>query len=189
MDVITEPWIYWVQAAVRHRDGAQRHRQIATSGRPIGEAVVSAVSEELPAAMQAIAAAAFAVDGSDGAVDAVVGLPPGGRPRARGVLIRLETVFDLPPSDRSRHAADLDWLFATRNRAVHADVRQDPTWRHPSGLSVSAVQREINVEAADRAVAASADFLRACVSAPKPGAGLDDWVVPRRERFEAALHG
>jgi hypothetical protein len=185
VEVITEPWIYWAQAAVRHRDAAQKHRNAATSGLPIGAELVRATLEEFPAAMQAIAAAAFAIDGFDGAVGDEVALPTVGPPRARAVLTRLETVFDIPASDRARHQADLDWLFKTRNQAVHADVRTDPSWRHPSGINVSAVQREISLEAAGRAVAVCTDFITTCLGAPRPGAGLDEWVVVRRGRFEA----
>lgn len=189
MDIVTEPWIYWAQAAVRHREAARSHRQTATSGLPVGEALVRATLEEFPAAMQAIAAAAFAVDGFDGAVGNQVSLPAGGRPRARAVLARLETVFDIPASQRGRHEVALHWLFEQRNQAVHAAVREDPSWRHPSGILVSEVQREINLEAAEGAVTICTDFISVCLSAPRPGAQLDEWVVPRRGRFTEAVGG
>jgi hypothetical protein len=188
-DIYTEPWIYWAQAAARHLQQTRDLRAEATSGLPIGSQLVRLTLDELPAAMQSIVSAAFAIDGFEGALSQELGLSPAGRPRADALFSRLDSLFEIPSGRRAAYRTEVRWLFAIRNETVHADVRKDPPWQHPSGVSVSAVQRDLGLESAERALEICERLLRTCLSAPKPGARLDDWVNLRRAKFDLALQG
>ena len=112
---------------------------------------------------------------------------PGPRPKA--ILARLDMGFNLGPPKRVQYEKDLRWLFDTRNSSVHAGIRVDPSWTHPSGISVSAIARELGLESAERAVLIASELLRVCLASPKPNSGLDDWVAGRRDRLRMALEG
>jgi hypothetical protein len=156
-EIYTEPWIYWLEAAAAHLERTRECRDISTSGLPIGPELVEATLAELPAAMQTIAAAAFAVDGFDAAVSDIVPLPKMGRPRARAIFRRLTSVLNLDSAVNPQHESDLLWLFQTRNEAVHSGVWKDVSWLHPSGLTVSQVQNEIGLESAERSLQVARD--------------------------------
>lgn len=186
-EVYTEPWIYWLEAAGVHLERTRECREISISGIPDGPKLIEATLAELPAAMQTIAAAAFAVDGFDGAVGDAVALPDGGRPRARAIHRRLTSVLDL--LDPAGYERELRWLFEIRNRAVHAGVWKESGWLHPSGLTVSRTQKEIGLENAERAIGVSRSFIRACLQAANADDVLGRWATIRRGRCEELLGG
>jgi hypothetical protein len=186
-EVYTEPWIYWLEAAGIHLERTRECREISISGIPIGPRLIEATLAELPAAMQTIAAAAFAVDGFDGAVGDAVSLPDGGRPRARAIHRRMTSVLEL--DDPAGHERELFWLFEIRNRAVHAGVWKESGWLHPSGLTVSRTQEEIGLENAERAIGTSRRFIRACLQADNADDVLGSWATIRRGRCEELFGG
>ena len=137
--------------------------------------------------MQAIASAAFGVDGFDAAAAHRAALPVQTGPRPKAVLARLQSGFVLNPAKLGEYEANLKWLFDTRNATVHADVRVDPTWTHPSGISVGAIARDLGLESAERALSIMNEVISGCLAAPRPGVGLDEWVAERVVRMEMAI--
>lgn len=186
-EIYTEPWIYWLEAAGIHLERTRECREVSTSGIPIGPRKIEATLAELPAAMQTIVAAAFAVDGFDGAAGDVVTLPKERPPRARAIRRRLTSVLQL--DDPAEHERDLLWLFEIRNRAVHAGVWKDSCWLHPSGLTVSRTQEEIGLENAERAIGVSRRFIRACLDAANADEVFGSWATIRRGRCDELLGG
>lgn len=186
-EIYTEPWIYWLQATTLRVEETKRWHSISSQDLPIGEKLVQAVLEELPAAMQAISSAAFAVDGFDGAVADIVSLPKIRGSRARAIVGRLSSAIELPPDELNRHLTDLGWLFRTRNKSVHGKVWKDPAWKHPSGLSVSASQREFSLKSAERALGISQAFIGGCLDAARGNPDLAAWAAMRRARMSEFL--
>jgi len=184
-EIFTEPWIYWLQAARRHAARATEWREIATSGLPIGQRLVEATLEELPSAMEAIATAAFAVDGFESAVGDLVNLPAKRGSRAKVIVKNLSEVCGLP--DQAKYETDVQWLFRVRNEAVHGGVWKTPFWHHPNGMSVAAVQRDINALSARRAVQVCCGLLKASLGGPHDNPALEEWGRIRRSRCEDLL--
>jgi hypothetical protein len=147
----------------------------------IGPDPIEAVMEELPAAMKAISAAAFAVDGFDGAVADVTELLPVAGPRADAIVTRL--AFLLEGDERlENHRREIRWLFKTRNRSVHGKVWKDKAIRHRSGVSVSAAQAKFCLESAERALAVSEAFVTECLTAAAANEDLAGWGNMRLAR-------
>jgi hypothetical protein len=180
-EVYTEPWIYWLQAAQRQAESTRHWRKESERDLPIGPELVNAVLEELPAAMQAISAAAFAIDGFDGAVEDIISLPKSSGPRAKRIVERLG--FLIERRDRLKEDEhELRWLFETRNKSVHGKVWKDPTFRHRSGLSVSAAQATFCLESAERALTACQSFIAECLRGARANEQLCEWAAMRLAR-------
>ncbi len=126
---MTPMWGYWAKVARAHADLAER------SVTP--EAVVDAFSaslagmqaeapnppqgrdsEEMLAAMVSVAAAAHALDGLYGSVKPVLSLPPSRARRPRRTTEALKAGFRVG-KQAPRWQAEVDWLFGTRDAAVH----------------------------------------------------------------------
>lgn len=185
--VHTEPWIYWLQAAQRHTETARGWREISEEDLPIGGQLAEAVLEELPAAMQAISSAAFAIDGFEGAVADLVSLPKVLGARSKQIVKRLASVVELEVGSVDEHRCELRWLFETRNKSVHGKVWKDPSMRHRSGLSISAAQREFCLESAERALASSRRFIEACLEGAQSKEELAQWASMRLARCRDLL--
>lgn len=182
----TEPWIYWMQAARRATESTRRRREASDASVAIGPNLIEAVMEELPAAMQAISAAAFAVDGFDGAVADVTELPRVAGPRAGAIITRLG--FLLEDDERLEdHRREIRWLFKTRNKSVHGKVWKDKAIRHRSGISVSAAQARFCLESAERALAASEALITECLTGTAANEDLADWGTMRLARLRELL--
>jgi len=185
-EIYTEPWIYWLQAARRQTESTRGWREASDQDLAIGKELVNAVLEELPAAMQAISAAAFAIDGFDGAVGDIVPLRKASGPRAKKVVKRLS--FLIEQEERlNDHQRELSWLFKTRNKSVHGKVWKDSIFRHSSGLSISAAQKKFCLEGAERALAASQSFITDCLEGARGNEQLAGWAAMRLARCEDLL--
>ncbi len=185
--VYTEPWIYWLQAAEQQTAAARNWREISDKDLPIGEELLEAVLEELPAAMQAISSAAFAVDGFDGAVADLVALPKVSAPRPKQIVERLGSVVELQGGNVKDYEDELRWLFDTRNKSVHGAVWKDPAFRHRSGLSISAAQREFCLENAERALDIGRRFIASCLEGASANGELAEWAAMRLARCDDLL--
>lgn len=186
--ILTELWVYWLQLAARHTAEARQLRAQSLVG-PVGPDKIRATLEELTQSMVGISCAASAIDGFAAAIREVTGnVPPPRTPRPQQVLTLVKSGFEI-----STHVLawqpDVEWLFDARNGLVHADPRTDPLWRHPSGISVAAVAEDVNVEAAERALAIAREVIVISLSAPPL---MDDglqWSVTRRRAADSALSG
>lgn len=186
-DIYTEPWIYWLQAAAEHVQRAKDCYATAMSGLPVGPDLLRATLGELPAAMQAIAASAFALDGFEKAMGDLVQLPHEGGPRPLTIVRNLSAICALSAAEQARFEEEVRWLFDARNEAVHSGVWKNSAWRHPNGLSVSAVQRDIDAKSAERALRVCRELLGACLGASYTESALSDWARLRRARCQDLL--
>jgi hypothetical protein len=190
-EIETDLWIYWAQLAARRTAQARVYREVAVRDPVIGPAKISAALEELPEVLSAVTSAAFAVDGFAGAVRQFVPTAPRrSRPkRAYAVLETLKDAF-LIGNSTPKFQIELVWLYDLRDRAVHSSIRVEPTYLHPSGISLSEISREFGLENAERALGVLDAVLSRCLAAPRPTLpALSGWALHRAPRLRMALSG
>jgi hypothetical protein len=187
----TDLWIYWTQLAARHTACARAHRDASVRNPVIGPEKINDALEELPESLSAVTSGAFAIDGFAGAVRQFVPTPSRkSRPkRANSVLETLKAAFVIGNS-AARFQTELAWLYAMRDSAVHSSIRTEPTYRHPSGISLSEASREFGLENAERALSVVDNVLSNCLAAPRPTLPvLTSWATHRAPRLGMALSG
>lgn len=192
-------WLYWAQIARAHADLAER------SVTP--EAAVDAFSaslagmeaeaprplpgqgtEEMLAAMVSVAAAAHALDGLYGSVKPLLSLPPSRARRSRRILEALKAGFRV--GRQAPHwQAEVDWLFDTRDAAVHpAEVFRPLVVRRVTAHTVVYSGIEVatySAAAARRAADLASTVITACLDNPKPA--TKDWAETRRDIWQSVL--
>jgi hypothetical protein len=170
----TPLWLHWLVIARDHADEARAqagpHPSLA----------------EFHAAMVAVSASAFAIDGLYGAVKQVVTPPPSNAARQRRILELLKFAFRIGPKV-GIWLSELDWVFAdVRRPAVHHGEEFHETVPHPElEVHVSVEDRDYSAAGAERAVRIALDVVHTCFDNPKPVTA--EWVERRRPVMEQLL--
>ena len=168
-------WLQWLAVAHEHAAEARKHAGPPDLGSP-----------EFRAAMVAITAAAFALDGLYGAVKPLLNPPASSAPRQRQILEVLKLGFKL---GRKPHKwlTEFDWLDEVRDSAVHHGEKPQPQVPHPEidDLRIAFESGDFSAANAERAAVLVLDVVTTCFESPKPA--TRDWVERRRSAVEEVL--
>jgi hypothetical protein len=180
-------WLEWFAIAHEHASEAREHAGPPELG-----------STEWRAAMVAVTAAAFALEGFHGAVKRVLGLPKSkSKPRrsrkprqSRKILEVLKLGFRIPGQKSEKEwLPAFDWLFVTlRDPAVHHGEKPQPQVSHPElddARNIAVESRNFSAAHAERSVALVLDVLNTCFASPKPA--TREWVERRRPAVSKLL--
>jgi hypothetical protein len=147
---------------------------------PAGHGVPDPVWSEMFAAMVAVAAAAHALDGFYGTVKPLVSPPASTASRGRQVLEALKLGFKIGPH-ASTWLTGMDWLFKTRDRAVHHDEVFPTLVSHrvtEETVVFGAPELEaFSAASAERAAELATTILITCIENPKPATA--EWAAMR----------
>jgi hypothetical protein len=131
-------WLYWLQLAHTHAINASNAvppdelldnlsaRLAGLDVEPLEQGTNVEANAEMKESMEAISAAAHAIDGFYGAVKPLVNPPRSNAKRHRQILETLKLGFAIGQHQNS-WLTDLDWLFETRDGIVHHGEEFRPT--------------------------------------------------------------
>ena len=190
-------WVYWSEIARQHAEISRLHHpsdeivdaiSAAFTGedreRP-QEEVEKDVRHEPFSALVAITAAAFALDAFYGTVKPMVSPPKSDAARERQILECLKLGFKIG-KHAPRWQEELDWLFTTRDNAVHhsEELQETVVVRMTAETVVVGGSETFNFSAdsAERAARVVAEIIQTCLENPK--APLRDWAKLRRQALE-----
>lgn len=133
---------YWLEIAIEHAIRAEkleRKTDAAWTGELIPQKQVKAIEAELKASLQAMTAAAFAIDAFYATVEEAAPTAPLTRAawrknntkRSRRVYETLRRNFPLTAESQRMLQGFLDQLFSFRDRAVHPSARTSDAIKHP----------------------------------------------------------
>jgi hypothetical protein len=188
-------WVYWAEIAVDH---ARKARKARTTDAKIDE--ISAKIARLPDvkevpdepeavgtaetkhAMIAISAAAHAIDGFYGSVKSLVEPPSSHAKRSRQILETLKLGFEIG-ADWSNWMTELDWLFATRDEAVHSSEELRPVILRRTTAETAVFSspelRDLSGLEAQRAADIARTVILTCLERPKES--TKPWAELRAE--------
>lgn len=184
-------WASWATIAVEHETEAERARK--RLGRLHAAEEEHDANEELHAALIAINAAAFAIDGLYGSVKRHIAIPENLRatwmenelPRHGWIFETLKRGFILGAAT-NRWPRELKWLFDLRGGNVHFDEQFRSPARHPVLGNVTVERILYSPESARRAVDLMLDLLTVATTRPRPQASeLADFAARWRPNIGA----
>ncbi len=165
--ISTPFWLYWLDIAIEQLDAAVRARSEGKAARAEGGDVGTAIMDETRAAMVATVASAACIESFYKTVAALIECDlKGSGPPAKAAFTVLIRSFAIDESELER---GLQQLFDDRNEAIHSRETDDPTARHPLGVSTGRGNAFFTVERAGEAVGLAADVLEECAGAVRPG--------------------
>jgi hypothetical protein len=186
-------WLYWSQISRQQSATARRHApsdemidamsaSVAGEDREKPDGSEKEQRQETFAAMVAVSAAAFAIDAFYGSVKPLVKPPASKAPREWQIIECLKLGFKI-----GRHAgrwqAELDWLFETRDNAVHHSETFEPTIvvRTTDATVVAGGPEtfDFSAESAERAFGFASEVIQKCLDNPKPPTA--EWAELRRD--------
>jgi hypothetical protein len=136
--------------------------------------------EEFPSLI-AVAAAAFAVDALYGAIKPLVNPPRSDAARCRQIVECLKLGFRVGPQG-SEWLSEMDWLFETRDNAVHhAEEHRPLVVVRVTEHTVVAGGSEsfaFSAESARRAADLCSEIIKTCIENPKPA--TSEWANQAR---------
>lgn len=174
-------WVDWLAIARLHAREARAHAEAGDR------------QAELRAAMVAVTASAFALDGMYGAVKRVMDEPTpstpcqSGEARHKQIRALFKRAFSLGPKGDAWRG-DFKWLFVDlRAPGVHHGEEPYETVPHPEieDMDVSVEHRNYSAASAERAVAFAREVVKTCLDNPKPA--TEEWVASRRPFAEPHL--
>lgn len=182
-------WVYWVEIARQQVEVAREHSPsdelidaISAHAPDRPDESAKRAGQETYAAMIAVTAAGFALDGFYGSVKPLVNPPPSKAARERQVLECLKLGFKLGQRP-TKWLQELDWLFAARRNAVHHSEKFEPTVvvRATAETVVAGGPETFNysVASAERAHGLASEIIQTCLDNPK--AVTREWADQRRE--------
>jgi hypothetical protein len=167
----THFWLLWSEIALEREVATGQARWEVEQVRKQGGNYAEPLGRELPAAMVAIVASAFAIDAFYGAVKPVIPIPQetwqkNNTPRQGQVFETLKRGFSFGKAGM-HWAKELKWLFNKRSAAVHfAEKSQEPQL-HPIGDHTAPEQIEYSLEATHRALNLLMEILDTCSRTPR----------------------
>jgi len=188
-------WIAWTEIALEQTQAASEARSRGLPYRSTDQShlFAAALHDEMKASMVAIAAAACAIDAFlKKAVQKRIQVPDttaeewttDGIGRMARFWKTLQLGFDVGEDKVQRWQTEFDWLYPTRNKAVHFEEVQSGLLPHPSGTNTAPELVTYSLEEAERAVDLLIDVLKTCIQNPKPE---QRQLVAYVTRFEVEL--
>ena len=170
----THFWLHWSEIALDREAAAGRARQEAEQMRKEDGNVAKPLGRELQAAIVAIVASAFAVDAFYGAIKPLILIPPeleeawkkNATPRHARVFETLKIGFSFGKAGM-RWAAELGWLFNTRDGAVHFEENSQEPQLHPTGTQTAPELITYSFEATRHALDLLTEILDVCSRTPR----------------------
>jgi hypothetical protein len=167
----------WAESAARQYTLARQARAELDANPSGGECVPN----EFYASLLAITASAFALEALKNELVSVGIAPttvlaqiPGVVRKNTSSITTADRVFDALTCACGVDATtgkEIDWLFVTRNAAVHPRSKMEPTKTHPSKyFSVPGPNATYALENARRAIVIVRNVFCACTASPKPAA-------------------
>ena len=191
-------WLYWLQLAQSHAADATKailsdamvdNLSLRLFGSDVESVDMPPDSEgvaEMKEAMEAISAAAHAIDGFYGVVKPLVNPPKSAAKRHRQILETLKLGFAIGPYQNS-WLGDLDWLFTTRDGIVHHAEDQRPLVvariTEATILVSSPEAYRLSAPNAQRAAMIAQTLIETCLAHPK--ASIAGWAQMRQRIVSA----
>ncbi|MHB8660093.1 MAG: hypothetical protein ACYC91_19570 [Solirubrobacteraceae bacterium] len=195
-------WLVWSRLASQHADTADAARvpdryvdatslALANPGSSVDDYLATDEprpaegTPEFDAALVAIVASALAIDGLYGAVKPLIKPPPSTAKRQRQIIETLKLGFSIG-RESHRWLNELDWLFETRDVAVHhaeqLRVMQILRVTDETVLVSSAEAFLFSAPNGRRAADFCAEVIRTCLAKPK--SMTREWAAQRRQDGE-----
>lgn len=174
-------WARWVEIAGEHEASARAAYERIVAGD------VGRLTAELRESLIAISAAAVTVEALYEDIRYLIVHRPTLRYADARVADGLAAAFGLPPERREALGADVAWLFARRNEAVHGYAEPEAPQRHPAGFATGAEAARFNAVESRRALLVA---LRVLGDAAAPAAPAGRWVrrwVAEREPYQVRV--
>jgi hypothetical protein len=171
--VKTHLWTRWATIAIREEAAARNARDLLREIGPYGKGFDPSLESD--AAMLAVSAAAHSIDGLYGEVKELIPLSASlvdaweknRAPRHTRIFETLKSGFRLGWRGR-QWQSDLEWLFDTRDFALHHGPEFHEPVAHPLGVETSREHALYTIESGTRAVDLLLGILQRVIAAPSP---------------------
>lgn len=172
-------WARWLEVAIEHELEARQAYLLIKSDPGTG------LTREFPASLVAVSATAHTVEALFGDIKYRIPRQPLRKPRHSELRHAFQLAFGIPDQAAQRLANELQWVFASRDQAIHPYTELLPTRQHPSGIHTGEENSWFNAVTSSRAVETAMGVMRWAASPPQPHSRwVERWAVERQAYFE-----